>query len=252
MSIDEKRRRRAVRSQRWVLRISRNWLKGLIIGLAIFVGLPFLAPTLMYVGATGPADAIYTIYSPMCHQFAFRSWFLFGEQIVYPREAAGVEWLTPYEVYASQDPLFLNAFPDPENDLRQWSVLLMTTGRVFRGNAQMGYKVAVCQRDVAIYGGLLIGALLFAIPHVRLRLRPLPLLLFFFLGLGPVGLDGFSQLLSYANFWPIRETTPFLRTLTGLLFGLMNAWLALPYLELSMREAREEILVKFRRIGEEA
>ena len=42
------------------------------------------------------------------------------------------------------------------------------------------------------------------------------------------------------NLWPVRETSPFLRVLTGALFGLMNAWLAFPYLETSMREVRQE------------
>jgi hypothetical protein len=38
--------------------------------------------------------------------------------------------------------------------------------------------------------------------------------------------------------WPARESTPILRTATGLLFGLANVWLAYPYVEESMGETR--------------
>ena len=60
---------------------------------------------------------------------------------------------------------------------------------------------------------------------------------------GPVGLDGFSQLLSYPpfEFWPPRETLPIFRILTGGLFGLMSAWLGFPYIERSMQDLREAL-----------
>jgi len=34
----------------------------------------------------------------------------------------------------------------------------------------------------------------------------------------------------------VRETLPAYRALTGALFGVMNIWLAFPYLQTSMRE----------------
>jgi hypothetical protein len=42
----------------------------------------------------------------------------------------------------------------------------------------------------------------------------------------------------------LRESTPFLRTVTGLLFGLLNVWLAYPYLEESMGQTRATASVK--------
>ena len=70
---DEASIRRSLSTQRWVLRFTHHWLKFVIAFFGLYVGLPFLAPVLMHVGATGPAQAIYTVYSPMCHQFAFRA-----------------------------------------------------------------------------------------------------------------------------------------------------------------------------------
>ncbi len=113
----------------------------------------------------------------------------------------------------------------------------------------MGYKVTLCARDISIYIAMLIGAILYR--GVRRRLRPAPLLIYVILGLGPIGIDGFSQLLGYPpfNFWPPRETEPVFRVVTGALFGLMNVWLGFPYLELSFRETRMELEAKFRRAG---
>jgi len=112
--------------------------------------------------------------------------------------------------------------------------------------------VALCERDIAIYGALFLFTLFFAL--TRNKLHPLPLLLYIFVGLGPIGLDGFSQLLSNPPIllWPVRESTPLFRTITGALFGIMNGWLALPYLEESMRDTKRQLSEKLRRIGEVA
>jgi uncharacterized membrane protein len=235
----------AVRINRWVMGISRHWLRSLLIVIGLYAFLPFAAPVLMHYKLTGPADLIYTIYNPMCHQFAFRSWFFFGEQPAYPRAAANVPGLKPFEDYAAQ----VNAGQQFPVDLSQWTLDLMNRAKAFEGNDQMGYKVAVCERDVAIYGSLFIGGLIYAIPFVRRKLRPVPLWLYILLGVMPIAIDGFSQLFSYPpfNLWPIRETTPAFRMLTGALFGLMNAWLAFPHLEASAHDVTTEIEHKFDR-----
>jgi uncharacterized membrane protein len=237
-SLQEKNQlRRAIRINRWVLRLSEYWLIVALLFLGLYTGLSFAAPVLMEAGLDGPANAIYTIYSPMCHQFAFRSWFLFGDQIAYPRAAAGSS-LKSFDYYAARDPHFARI------DVGTWSVELQTASRSFKGNAEMGYKTALCERDVAIYGMMFLAGLLFS--RVRGWLRPAPLWLYLILGLAPLGLDGFSQMFSYApfDFWPVRETLPGYRALTGALFGLMNVWLAFPYLETSMKETVEALRVK--------
>ncbi len=239
------------RGNRFFYGLTQHWLKVAVIFLLLYVGLPFAAPTLMHLGVEGPARLIYTIYSPLCHQLAFRSTFLYGAQPVYPLEAAGLESLGTFEDYALQDPEYAAQFQryrdqaaategvrDPDRTAH------LTAARAFVGNAQMGYKVALCERDVAIYGALLVGALAFS--RVRRRLRPVPLWLYLILGIGPIALDGGSQLLSdpQIGLWPLRESIPAFRFLTGALFGLMNVWLAFPYIEMTMREARREMEAK--------
>ena len=60
-----------------------------------------------------------------------------------------------------------------------------------------------------------------------------------------MALDGGIQLLTYL---PIQmqayESTPIMRTLTGLIFGIMNVWLAYPYVEESMEETRITLAAK--------
>jgi uncharacterized membrane protein len=236
---DERALRRAIRTNRWMLWLARHWLALALLFLFVYTGLSLTAPVFMEVGWDSAANVVYTLYAPLCHQFAFRSWFLFGDQLVYPRAVAGSS-LRPFEYYAAQDPHFAGV------DLYTWSADLQLKARSFRGNEQMGYKTALCERDVAIYGAMLLAGLLFS--RVRRWLRPAPILLYVFLGLGPLGLDGFSQLFSYPpfEFWPVRETLPAYRLLTGALFGLMNVWLAFPYIEESTNEARHRISARLR------
>lgn len=237
-------RRFAVRANIWTLKMARNWLRAILTLLVIYVTLPFAAPVMMKSGATGPASLIYTLYSPLCHQFAFRSFFLFGEQIVYPRESTGTD-LRPFESYARDLPEFADV------ELSGFDISLVMAARGFKGNEELGYKLTLCERDIVIYIALTLGGFLYAIPVVRRRLRPVPLWLYIFLGLGPIGLDGFSQLLGYPPFelWPPRETLPTYRVLTGAIFGFMNAWLAFPYLERAMVDTRRQIEAKLHRAG---
>ena len=69
---------------RLIYSLSRHWLAVFNVIVFIYVALPISAPILMKAGAEGPARVIYTVYSPMCHQMAQRSFFLFGEQSAYP------------------------------------------------------------------------------------------------------------------------------------------------------------------------
>ena len=195
----------------------------------------------------------------MCHQMASRSFFLFGEQAAYPRALAGTE-LTPLETYAETLP----AFAGIENE--NWAEFFLAA-REFLGNEQMRYKMALCERDIAIYGFVLIGGLLYGVLRRYRKIRPLPFIFFLILGMGPIGLDGFSQLFGYyatplsggdpagfqaflGSIFPLRESSPFLRTLTGAIFGFMLVWLAYPHLDYNMGRTEADLERKLTRIGE--
>lgn len=207
--------------------LARHYLLLINLFLAFYVGLPFLAPVFKKVGADLPAKIIYRLYSPLCHELAFRSWFLFGEQAYYPLSLAHIQGVTTFE---------------EASGLLAPRALLYVQARQFEGNARMGYKVALCQRDVAIWGALLFFGLLFALTGRRIpSLSPVIWILF---GILPAALDGGTQLLSQLSLpaltelLPLRESTPFLRTLTGALFGFLTGWFGLPVIEESMAETR--------------
>jgi uncharacterized membrane protein len=194
----------------------------------LYVGLAFLAPILQSNGKITPAKLIYTVYGRLCHQLAYRSWFLYGEQVAYPREIAQVEGLITYSEATGFDPF------DVDMAIR------------FVGNELVGYKTALCQRDIAIYSGILLFGLIFSL--TRRRIPGLPILIWFILGILPIGLDGVSQIVSQLpwDIIPLRESTPLLRTITGGLFGFSTAWFGYPLVEESMADSRKVMTVKIK------
>jgi len=216
-------------SDRFALWFSRSyvWFIGLLV--LIYVGLPFLAPALMETGHPGPASLIYRGYRLVCHELGYRSFYLFGEQVAYPRELAGVDGLRTFE------------------DVRGLQSEDLAGARLFVGNETLGFKIALCQRDVAIYSSILLFAVIFGL--TKRKIKAIPWYVWLVLALVPIGLDGFSQMISQLNLpflsWlGMRESTPFLRVLTGFFFGWFTAWYALPTIEESLRPTRVRIEMK--------
>ena len=84
-----------------------------------------------------------------------------------------------------------------------------------------GYQICLCARCLAIYSSLLLGGLLLAYLRKRRPVKALAVWMWVLFVL-PMALDGGTQ------FFGWRESNNALRVLTGLLFGLGTAWLALP------------------------
>lgn len=188
---------------RFVMWVTLHWLFLASSALFIFITLPLLAPVLMHYGYTGPAQLIYLAYHFTCHELAFRTYFLFGAQPVYTLDQLRAQ------VPAAGDDFFF------------WSGFL--------GNAALGYKMSWCERDVAIFGSMFLGSLLFGL--LRTRLKPLDWRLYLVL-LMPLAVDGFTQLLGW------RESDYVLRTVTGVLLGLGTVWTMYPHLEKGMQDAQ--------------
>lgn len=223
------------KSDRFTNWISNHYLAFFNFIVILYLGLPVLAPVFMKAGLTGPANVIYRLYSGVCHQLAFRSFFLFGEQSVYPRASAGLD-----DMLSLQQATGLDEGEDGG---------ALLAARRYVGDERVGYKIALCQRDVFIYGAILLFGLLYAVTGRRFPL--LPWYLWIGIGMLPIALDGFSQLLSQPplNLLPYRESTPFFRSLTGFLFGFTTAWFGYPMVEESMAEARKIMATKLRRIA---
>ena len=195
----------------------------------------------MKIGAIRLARAIYFVYRFLCHQFADRSFFLFGPKLMYS--------------YTELLPFASNA--------NNWLGL-----RTFIGTPELGYKVAWSDRMVSMYGGIFLGGLIFALLRSRLRSpgwRTFGLMIALMI---PMILDGTTHWVSdlagvgqgfrYTNAWLARLTgnlfpqsfyvgnglgslNSWMRLVTGLLFGLAAVWMIYPLLETSFHEVRQTL-----------
>lgn len=191
-------------ANRLVLGIARHWLALFNIAWGTYVFLPFLAPVFMQMGLTLPARGIYLVYSFLCHQLPDHSFFLFGANAVphlHELEAAGMA---------------------PGLDL--------LGQRRFIGSLEAGYKVALCQRDLAIYGSVLAAGLVYAMFRNRIKS---PSIKVYILLVIPMAIDGLTQMFG------LRESNWFLRSVTGALFGAASVWIAYPYVDEAMQDVIE-------------
>ncbi len=196
-----------------ILGIARHWLALANAVMLLVLGLAVLAPWLMAHGQADAGNLIYWLYRLLCHQLPERSFFLGG-----PRAAYSLAELDAHLGY--------------EAPLR-WI-----------GDAQLGYKVAFCERDTAIYTGWLLAGLAFGLLRRRgwftnrdgrLTNRPYGALSWrgLVLSMLPIAIDGTGQLL---GFW---ESTWWLRVITGLLFAAGTVCFAYPWIEQGMKDAQE-------------
>ena len=188
-------------ADRMVLWVARHWLALFGAAWGLYVIMPLLAPLFMHWGWVAPARYIYAAYSYACHQLPDHSYFLFGKS------------LTP-------------SLHDLEGMGLQPGLGLLEQ-RKFIGSTEAGYKVAICERDVAIYGAIFLAGLVFAL--YRHRRWQLSWQLFVLLTL-PIAIDGGTQLLGLhqSNWW--------LRTITGALFGIASVLFAYPIVDGAMQE----------------
>ncbi|MDD3661612.1 MAG: DUF2085 domain-containing protein [Candidatus Dojkabacteria bacterium] len=166
--------------------------------LLIYTVLPFLSPVFLKYGPERAGWYIQTIYRFTCHQRAERSFFLFGENFTY-----------------SLTELRFNGY---EGDL---------SGFPFVGNEEIGYKVAFCTRDVALYGSMAVAGFIVSLRKKKLSIPWWALAI----GAVPMILDGGVQFISEFIFisqeslglqlakpWYLSNNET--RTITGMLFGL--------------------------------
>lgn len=115
------------------------WISVLVF---LYVFVAFLAPISMKYGYESIGKGIYELYERFCHQRVERSLFIFGKSSFYT-----VAQLQEYDYLPSTSDS--NSYP-------------IYFGHDYVGNEDIGYKVAICVRDIGLYlafaiSGILIG-----------------------------------------------------------------------------------------------
>ena len=237
----------ALWSNRLVYRFSRHWLIPFSLLIAAYVGLPWLAPLFMQLGWARAGNAIYFLYATQCHQLPQRSFFLFGDRLMYSLAEVQTLWNN------SSDPQVL---------------------RQFTGDSTMGWKVAWSDRMVFMYTTILLWSMLFWL--LRKRLKPLPWWGLILLLL-PMAIDGFTHMINDftagiglgfrdSNAWLAALTNnafpdtfyagdalgsfnSWMRLISGLLFSLGIVWLLYPRLHSSFTRTARQIEEKLHKAG---
>ncbi|NIX54647.1 MAG: DUF2085 domain-containing protein [candidate division Zixibacteria bacterium] len=207
--------------------VNRKWFFLFSAGYTIFIGLPFLAPVLMQLDFPKAAGAIYSIYQFLCHQFPQRSFFLFGDKLMYSLQEIQSAW------QVTVNPLIL---------------------RKFIGSPQMGWKVAWSDRMISMYTSILFVSWIWY--PLRKKIKPPPFWAFA-LFLLPMAIDGFTHMISDfsgigqgfrdSNLWLAQLTgfkysaafyagdalgsfNSWMRFMTGIIFGIGVVLYGFPYI----------------------
>src|ERR1700694_914423 len=93
-----------------------RWLATLNLGLGLSLAGGLAAPVLAAVGWVAAGDGLYAAYHLTCHQWAFRSFFLFGPQAAYSQQELADLGVDPFAIL---------------------------------GSPGLGWKMAFCERDLA-------------------------------------------------------------------------------------------------------
>jgi len=182
---------------RW---LAQHWLALWLVGAALLAALPVAAPLLAASGHHRSASLLYAAFRPMCHQLPHHSWFLGGRAATYAlADVQAALGPTASAALAFHRPLAAPPF---------------------------GFQMAVCQRDLATYAGLLAASLAYALGASGRALGWRG----YAACLVPIAADGLTQLVG------LRESTPLLRSATGGLFGAATALFVLPQVDAAFRE----------------
>ncbi len=181
-----------------------------ILFFAVFFALIFATPLVAFAR---DASGLYQFFSATCHQKISRSLCIFEDGRVGDCTAQSGQ------------------FVDNENDRAQTSAVV---------DGKLGYKMPVCARDIGIYGGMLLVAMLYPLVR-RIDDIDVPPVLYLIIAIAPLAIDGTIQLVSDLGWLPfVYESTNLIRLATGLLAGGAASYYAIPLLMNMFGEEKTE------------
>ena len=195
---------------------SRGWQAYMLLMLA-FNAIIWVGPVLQM--AHSPlAEPLYAGLGYTCHQLDSRSICLFPNS---------TRLITDCSL---QD----GKFHPYKNEIVPGIPLGYADGYPLYSNGPIGYKVPVCARDIGIYGGMVLGGLLWLwlIPRLKMDPADWPHPIWLIWALIPLAIDGFTQLFGW------QESSNAVRLWTGLLVGVAMAFYALPSFYILLRSEK--------------
>ncbi|MBI5223224.1 DUF2085 domain-containing protein [Candidatus Micrarchaeota archaeon] len=189
----------------------------------ILMGIIFAIP---YLAFNNDVNSAYNAFSYACHQKISRSQCIFQ----YSQIERGTLLGYSLEDCTSQEGKFIESQSD-----RTQIKIVMSDGI----GTKIGYKLPVCARDIGIYGGMLIGAIVY-LGVRKIKNEKLWPPIFLVLSMVPMGIDGTTQLISELGLLPfVYESTNMIRLATGLIAGIIASFYAIPILVGAVSESRE-------------
>jgi len=175
-----------------------------LILIGVYILMPFLSPIALANGQEKFGEGIQKFYVAFCHQRVERSIFLYGEDGL----------ITFYSISELTEKGYLPD-TDPGHD---------GFGHGYWGNDEIGYKVAFCIRDTAMYGALFLAGV-FLVIYSKRKLKYLKLPGWgFALLLLPMMIDGvFQSIAEVFEFdWVSQAYIDNIpkRIITGAMFGV--------------------------------
>lgn len=208
-----------------VLGLSKHWLAAVNTFFFLYVGLPFLAPVLLANGFTRSANAIYWVYSFLCHLLPSRAYFVEGEQVCLCERCIAI--------YAT---LFAGgvAFSFVRHRLKplapKWYVFFMLPMALDGGTALASELSQIVPLAVLWGVGLVVIGLAAAVLYSQKQLSWPPAV---FLASGLLAL-------AYLQFVGPHESNLFLRSATGFIFSIGTVWVAYPLLQESFGDIYQD------------
>jgi uncharacterized membrane protein len=214
---------------RWINRrvnwLAKHWLALVNTFFFFYAGLPFLAPVLLTAGYVGAANAIYRMYSFLCHQLPSRAYFIAGEQVCLCHRCLAI-YMTLFIGGISFNWIRRSLKPLPA----RWYLLFMLPMALDGG---MGLASEMLQfMPIAILW--VVGLTLMGGVALGLYLKKqLSWHIIICLGCGVLAL-------LYLQFVGPHQSNLLLRDATGFIYGIGTVWVAYPLLEESFGEVRHE------------
>jgi uncharacterized membrane protein len=198
-----------------------HWLLVVYFLAGLYVALPLLAPLFMHYGYIVPAQIIYRAYRITCHQLPERSHFIFGYQVAICQRdnAIWVAFFLGGLLYGLRRHT-LKILPP------HWWILALIPIGLDGGTQLVGPLYEVLPNAGLTGFALLVWLVLTAVMWFR-GVRQWQYYLFVFCF--PLGM-------AYVHLTGPRLSNWQLRTVTGAILGLANAWFLFPVLEESFLE----------------